>query len=415
MYCEARSISVRRQNSRSPSVVRGSGCYLYDSEGKAYLDMSGGSGAANLGYGRQEIIQAIQRQSELLIHTGWNIDNPHRHSLVERLARLVPFERASVMGAVTGAEGIEVALKIARAKTGRSSVLYFSNAFHGKTQGALAVSSNKLFRKHVSADAVDYPSVSLESCYADLDEDLSGWSSSFRTYLDALKARRQLPAAIIVEPIQAAEGIHALPFWTLETILQLGIEYGVITIFDEIYTGFGRTGSPFVSRPGMLPDLLVVGKALGNGLPISAIIGDPQLVDLLTYSEHSSTFTFMPLACAVACTVADLYLSERPWENADRIGGYLRSRLKQLAQEDPRITLVRGRGLMLACDVNDREGAQQSVPISVRLREKLEELGVIVRTGGQRASTVKMTPPLTITKAEIDKFVSSLSHALSSV
>jgi 4-aminobutyrate aminotransferase-like enzyme len=415
MYCEARSISVRRQNSRSPSVVRGSGCYLYDSGGKAYLDMSGGSGAANLGYGRREVIQAIQRQSELLIHTGWNIDNPQRHALVEKLARLIPFERASVMGAVTGAEAIEVALKIARAKTGRSSVLYFSNAFHGKTQGALAVSSNKLFRKHVPADAVDYPSFSLESCYADLDEDSSGWSISFRRHLDALKTRRELPAAIIVEPIQAAEGIHALPFWTLETILQLGIEYGVITIFDEIYTGFGRTGSPFVSRRGMLPDLLVVGKALGNGLPISAIIGDPQLVDLLTYSEHSSTFTFMPLACAVACTVADLYISERPWENADRMGGYLRNRLEQLAQDDPRITLVRGRGLMLACDVSDGEGAPQAVPMSVRLREKLEDLGVIVRTGGQRTSTVKMTPPLTITTAEIDKFVSSFSHALSFV
>lgn len=415
MYCEARSISVTRHNGKSPSMVRGAGCYLYDANGSAYLDMSGGSGAANLGYGRPELVQAIQRQSELLIHTGWNIDNPHRHSLIEKLARLVPFDRASVMGAVTGAEAIEVALKIARAKTGRNSVLHFGNAFHGKTQGALAVSSNKLFRKHIPADAVEYPCFSLESCYSDIGEDSSDWSTSFRRYLDALKAQGQLPAAIVVEPVQAAEGIHALPFWTLRTILQLGIEYGVITIFDEIYTGFGRTGTPFVSHREMLPDLLVVGKALGNGLPISAIIGAPELVDTLTYSEHSSTFTFMPLACALACTVVDLYLSERPWENASTVGGYLRSCLNQLAQDDPRITSIRGRGLMLACDVNDPEDARRAPPMSVRLRDKLEELGVIVRTGGQRSSTVKMTPPLTIAKADIDTFVTALRHALSSV
>jgi len=415
MFCEARSISVRRYNGKSPSVVRGTGCYLYDSKGNAYLDMSGGSGAANLGYGRQEIVQAIRHQAELLIHTGWNIDNPHRHALIEKLALLVPFERASVMGAVTGAEAIEVALKIARAKTGRNSVLYFSNAFHGKTQGALAVSSNKLFRKHIPADAVEYPCFSLESCYPDIGEDTSDWSSSFRRYIDTLEARDQLPAAILVEPIQAAEGIHPLPSWTLETILRVGMERGVITVFDEIYTGFGRTGDPFVSRQGMVPDLLVVGKALGNGLPISAIIGDPQLVDLLAYSEHSSTFTFMPLACAVACTVLDLYHSERPWENANSVGLHLRACLDRLAQQDSRITLVRGRGLMLACDVDDPEGAQQPQAMGVRLRDKLEELGVIVRTGGQRPSTIKLTPPLVISKKEIDIFVSAFSYALSSV
>jgi 4-aminobutyrate aminotransferase-like enzyme len=415
MFGEARSISVKRNNSMSPSMVRGAGCYLYDSDGKAYLDMSGGSGAANFGYQHKEIVKAIERQSAMLIHTGWNIDNPHRHSMVEKLANLVPFERASVMGAVTGAEAIEVALKIARAKTGRSSVLYFSNAFHGKTQGALAVSSNKLFRKHVPTDAPEYPCFSLEECYTNVAADLSNWSATFRRYLDALRAGQKLPAAIVVEPIQAAEGIHALPTWTLETILQAGREQGILTVFDEIYTGFGRTGDPFVSHAGLLPDLLVVGKALGNGLPISAVIGDPQLVDVLTFGEHSSTFTFMPLACAAACTVLDLYVAERPWENASSMGAYLRERLEQLAFRDSRISLIRGRGLMLAFDVDDPVSVVRSAPMSVRLREKLEQLGVIVRTGGRQPSTVKITPPLVITKTEVNDFIASLSSALSDV
>ncbi|AWV02727.1 aspartate aminotransferase family protein [Burkholderia sp. JP2-270] len=412
MYTEALSISVKRSNPDAPSIVRGAGCHLFDEAGRSYLDMSGGSGAANLGYSRPEVIDAIQRQAECLIHTGWNIDNPQRHEMIRKLAHLLPYESASVMGGVTGAEGIEIAAKIARARTGRDKILYFGNAFHGKTQGALSVTANPAFRTHLAATLRDNPRFALDDTYEGGPQDFDRWTKAFRHHLGALKTGGELPAAILVEPIQAAEGIHPVPEPVLEAILAAGREFEVVTIFDEIYTGFGRTGTPFASHIDLKPDMIVIGKALGNGLPVSAVAGAPDLVDGIGYAEHSSTFTFSPLVCAVASRVLDIYLTEKPWEHATEMGAYLTGRLREVAAADARVSRIRGRGLMLAFDVVDEAAAS---PVIGPLRAKLEQAGVIVRTGGLRASTVKITPPLVIGKCEADAFIAILSGALATL
>ncbi|WP_416758029.1 aspartate aminotransferase family protein [Pseudomonas sp. BNK-6] len=405
MFTEAVAISVKRSAPSSPSVVRGKGCFLYDEQGKSFLDMSGGSGAANLGYQRDDLVEALKRQSELLIHTGWNIDNPQRHEVVAKLEGLVPYAQASVFAAVTGAEAIEVALKIARAATGRPGVMYFHNSFHGKTQGALSVTSNRGFRKHLAgSDSLQLTALALDY---DADQDPARaalWREQLAEDLRQAQQANRLPAALIIEPIQAAEGMYPVPLALLEAIVELGKTFGVITIFDEIYTGFGRTGTPFFSNPQLLPDLLVLGKALGNGLPISAVVGRPELVDCLGYAEHSSTFTLMPLACAVASKVLDIYHQEQPWEWAASNGAYLRQALEEQGAQDARLVNVRGRGLMLAFDF---EGQGQGGDV-LALRNRLLEHGVIVRTGGRNPATVKLTPPLSISRQEIQAFMQTL-------
>jgi 4-aminobutyrate aminotransferase len=405
MYQEALSISVRRHRADAPMFVRGEGCYLIDTSGKAYLDASAGSGAVNLGHQRREIVETLQRQAARLIHTGWNFDHPARHEVIAKLGQLVPYRDASVMGAVTGAEAIEVALKIARARTGRSDVLYFDNSFHGKTQGALAVTSNPRFRAHLPRAVAGYPSCSLEGHGGDA----GGLRRALEARFSALAAVGGLPAAAVIEPIQAAEGIYEVPRAALAALVEVCRERGVVSIFDEIYTGFGRTGAPFVADAELLPDLLVIGKALGNGLPISAVVGEAALVDRLGYAEHSSTFTFTPLSCAVASTVLDLHLAERPWENAAAVGARLTARLAELAASDGRVREIRGRGLMLAFDVVDRTGGAE---LASRLTRRLEDHGVLVRGGGRTGTTIKLTPPLTLTPAQADRLVDAITAAL---
>lgn len=410
MYQEALSISSRRNRADGPVFVRGEGCYLFDTGGTAYLDMTGGSGAVNLGHQRREIVEVLQRQAELLIHTGWNFDNPHRHEVIAKLSRLLPYPNASVMGAVTGAEGIEVALKIARARTGREQILYFENSFHGKTQGALAVTSNRLFRTHLPSGLARYPSFSLAGYYDSRDADVARFRAELMAYLTASHAAGTLPAAAVIEPVQAAEGIYEVPRAILVEIITACRELGVVSIFDEIYTGLGRTGTPFVADLDMRPDLLVIGKSLGNGLPISAVVGASELVDRLGYGEHSSTFTFMPLACAVASQVLDIHIAERPWENATAIGALLAARLGDLERSDDRLRSIRGRGLMLAFDVDD--GKTDRGQLSSRLGKRLEAHGVLVRTGGHTGKTIKLTPPLMLSPAQVDELIDALARSL---
>jgi 4-aminobutyrate aminotransferase-like enzyme len=408
-YDEALGISVRRSRPDAPVIDRGQGCYLFDVQGKAYLDMTGGSGAVNLGHQRPEVVETLQRQAQRLIHTGWNMDGVHRHAMIERLSNLLPYREASVMGAVTGAEAIEVAQKLARAKTGRDRILYFEDSFHGKTQGALSITSNRQFRAHLVANLSGYPSLPL----ADVRHptaDAAAFGCMLAERLAALRAAGELPAAAIIEPIQAAEGIYEIPRPLLGQLIAVCRDYGVISIFDEIYTGMGRTGAPFVANRELTPDLMVIGKSLGNGLPIAAVVGDPALMAGLGYAEHSSTFTFMPLACAVACTVLDIHIAERPWDRASRVGTLLIDQLRTLATGDPRIGGIRGRGLMLAFDV-----AGSSPSLASQLGRRLEAHGVLVRTGGRTGGTVKLTPPLSLSTSQVDEFMTALTHALREV
>lgn len=411
MYGEALGISVRRSRADSPVITRGDGCYLFDVTGRSYLDMTGGSGAVNLGHQRPEIVDAIRHQAGQLVHTGWNMDGEHRHSMIERLVPLLPYRSTAVMGAVTGAEAIEVSHKIARAKTRRDRILYFDGSYHGKTQGALSVTSNAEFRTHLVKSLSENPSVSV-AALRHKEADAGGFRRLLAERFTALRNAGELPAAAIIEPIQGAEGIYEVPRPFLAQLVSVCREFGVISIFDEIYTGMGRTGTPFVADRELHPDLMVVGKALGNGLPIAAVVGEAEIVNVLGYGAHSSTFTFMPLSCAVACTVLDIHQAEQPWKHASAIGATLIERLRGLAAQDARVRNVRGRGLMLAFDVVD-EG--QPDGLCARLARRLEAHGVLVRTGGRTGATVKLTPPLCLSTKQVDELMTALSGALEEV
>jgi len=414
MLQEALSISAFRSEPSGIRINKASGCYLFSETGRRFLDMSGGSGAVNLGHSHPEVVETISRQSKILIHTGWNIDHPHRHEMIERLSKFLPYKDASIIGAVTGAEAVEVALKIARKFSGRSTILHFENSFHGKSQGALSVTSNPLFRQHLSCLQSENPRFSLEEKYLKGEEGASEFGSDFDASLRELAAAGRLPAAVIVEPIQAAEGIYAIPKVVLNAIVECCKRYEVLSIFDEIYTGFGRTGAPFVADEFSFPDLLVLGKALGNGLPISAVVGASDLVDCLAYSEHSSTFTFSPLVTSVACTVLDVFSREKTWLAAAEEGIGLRKALLELQEDTKRIKNIRGRGLMQAFEIR-LDSPKAAGSAMKNLRERLLSNGVLVRTGGASPLTVKLTPPLVFRSQHRSELMSALRDSLDQV
>ncbi|WP_218033932.1 aminotransferase class III-fold pyridoxal phosphate-dependent enzyme [Paenibacillus koleovorans] len=319
----ARSVSG---NARLSADRAGRGLRLYDDAGRHYWGGSGGSGAISLGHQHPRVVQAVQQQAAELLHVGWNVPTGVRHELVQRLGRFAPY--CAVLLAVAGTEETEAGLKVARAATGRRGVLAFDRAFHGKSTGALGATWKPSFRAYSAFDrdsyrSVPYPmqgigsklaGVTVEQCLTEL-----------RSELEELGRCGELPAALIVEPIQAAEGVHAGGADFLREVVELARRYGIVSIFDEIYMGFGRTGAPFhCVKTGVLPDLLLFGKGLGNGVPSAGVMGPSRIKNALPAGNHSSTFAANPLSCAAGLAVLDVMEATEPWLAAERLGSELR-------------------------------------------------------------------------------------------
>jgi 4-aminobutyrate aminotransferase/(S)-3-amino-2-methylpropionate transaminase len=373
----------------APVVVgAAAGCWLTDVHGVRYFDASAGSGAVNLGHGYPAVRAACHRQLDRLIHVGWNYATDVRDRLAESLAAFLPLDDPALLFCVTGAEAMEAALKVARAATGHSWVVAFENGYHGKTAGAASISFRSAHSRYTGEDRRH---VLFAKPAGDGDGD---------ALLAALAAdvRRRAaldgpPAAFVLEPIQGAEGIHPIADDFLRAVAKLAAEVGALLVFDEIYTGFGRTGTRFAAEGARVtPDLLVVGKALGNGLPIAAVAGSRALMEALPHGGHSSTFAAHPVSCAAACAVLEAMVAERPWEAAARAGRRLMAHLQSLASGGL-ITPPRGRGLMIGFDVRPAAGRPASDGAR-RFLQAAERRRLLARGGGVTGATIKITPPL---------------------
>ena len=410
---EARTLDPSTLAHGAVEIARADGCWMFDGQGRRYFDASAGSGAVNLGHGYRPVVDACMRQMATLVHVGWNFASLPRTQLCEALADFLPFPDPSVLFTVTGAEAIEAAIKLARAATGRDWLVAFENGFHGKTAGALTVTWSQAFRRYglVPSDVTEFAPFLAQSPEV-TPGDVSG---CLTTLGRVLRSRSTPPAAIVVEPVQGAEGIQAASDAFLAGVIAAAHEVGTLVIFDEIYTGFGRCGSPFVaSRPGLLPDLLAIGKALANGMPMSAVVGPPALVDALPSGGHSSTFAGHPVSCAAASAVIQAMQTLRPWERSGTLGTRLQAVLRDLRADLPVIGPPRGVGLMVAFDCVDRRGTPDAA-LARRFLQTLAAHGVLARGGGATGATIKLTPPLTISDAELEFLVDAIRASASQV
>jgi acetylornithine aminotransferase len=359
--------------------VRGKGSYVYDAEGNEYLDLYGGHAVISIGHAHPHYVEAVSSQVAKLGFYSNSVKNSLQEQLAERLGRVSGYDDYSLFLCNSGAEANENAIKLASFQTGKAKVLAFSHSFHGRTSGAVAATDNpKIVSPFNRTDNVEF--VALNDIKA-VEEKLA--TGEF--------------CAVVIEGIQGVAGIIQPDDNFLEALRQLTTKYGVKLILDEIQSGYGRTGKFFAHQyTSVRPDLITVAKGIANGFPMGAVLIAPDFTAVK--GMLGTTFGGNHLACAAAIAVLDVIESEHLVENAREVGEYLLAELRKM----PQLKDVRGRGLMIGVEI-DGSGSE------MRKRLLFEKH---IFTGGAGASTVRLLPALSITKAMADCFLDSFKSLL---
>lgn len=358
---------------RPVAVVRGQGALLWDDAGREYIDCAAGHGVANLGHGRSEIAAAISEQALRLVTCPEIVYNDTRARLLERLAHLLPMERARIFLCNSGTEAVEGAIKFARLATGRTGIVATLRGFHGRSLGALSATWEPHYREP----------------FAPL---VPGFTHMRYNKLDAAReAINEETAAVLVELVQGEGGVHPATQEYISGLAELCHERGALLIVDEIQTGFGRTGRLFASQLyGVEPDILCLAKSLGGGIPMGAICLGRRVQESGRISKgvHGTTFGGNPVACAAALATLDILEREDLASRAAELGEFALQRLRAI--RSPLIREVRGRGLLL--------GIELSTKVQPYL-EQLCERGILALPAGPRV--LRLLPPLVITHEQL--------------
>jgi acetylornithine/succinyldiaminopimelate/putrescine aminotransferase len=372
-------------------ITRAHGCVVVEKNGREYLDLLSGIGVASLGHTHPAVVQAVKDQAERYLHAmvyGEYIQEP-QVQLARRLAAVTPPPLSVTYFTNSGTEAIEGALKTARKYTGRSRFVSFLGSFHGDTFGALSVGGNPLYRTPFEPLL---PTVTFLP-FNDLDA---------LTHID------ETVAAVIIEPIQGEGGVRIPDQAFLPHLRQRCSEVGALLIFDEVITGFGRTGNLFAYEHWhVVPDLLVLAKALGGGMPLGAFISTPEIMATLSdYPPlaHVTTFGGHPVCCAAGLASLAVILQDNLPQQAREKGTEFLQRLQTLIGVGG-LTSVRGRGLLLGMDFATPEQTKRFV-------RRCFAAGVILGWTLHRDTVVRLAPPLIISSAEVEQAVTIIQEVL---
>jgi predicted acetylornithine/succinylornithine family transaminase len=371
--------SVIASYARMPvEFVRGEGARMWDAEGREYLDFLCGISVTNLGHCHPRVVAAVREQVGTLMHASNLFYTEPAMRLAQRLSA------SSLGGKVffcnSGAEAVEAAIKLARKARRGGDVVVVHGAFHGRTYGALSATPQ---------EAKQAPFAPLVPGFRAVEPDAGALTEAIDGHT----------AAVLLEPIQGESGVHVLPDEVLLAARNACDEHGAALIFDEIQCGMGRTGSLWAyEQTGVRPDAITVAKALGGGLPIGALVTGERLADVLAPGDHGSTFAGGPVVASAALAALELTDDPRLLAAVGELGERLAAGLEQL----PHVVSVRGRGLMLACELD--------VPAPEVTRRALLEQRLIVNATGP--TTLRLLPPLTIGEEDIAHALQRLSAAL---
>jgi acetylornithine/N-succinyldiaminopimelate aminotransferase len=369
------------QTSQQPlclNIVKAQGNRLFDVDGKSYLDLIAGISVCNLGHGHPRIIKAIQEQSERFLHVmvyGEFIEQP-QVQYAKKLVDHLPNSLNAVFFTASGSEATEGAMKLAKRFTGRTGMISFKNSYHGSTQGALSVMGSEYWQQAFrpllpGIRQVDYNDFSM---------------------LDLI---RHDTACVIAETIQAEAGVHSPSIEWMQALRARCTEMGTLLVLDEIQCGFGRNGTLFAfEQLGVVPDVLLLGKALGGGMPLGAFIADKKIMDALTHNPvlgHINTFGGHPVSCAAGLAAFEVLIEEK-W--IDTVAQKSKRFVTQLVH--PKIDRVSHHGLMIAVHFSSFE-------FNKKLIDRLLEKGVFTDWFLFASNALRIAPPLTITEDEIDE------------
>ncbi|MBS2962049.1 aspartate aminotransferase family protein [Actinocrinis puniceicyclus] len=410
---ESPSMAATIGNDIGVALTRGRGTRVWDEDGREYLDLTAGSGVHALGHAHPAVLAAMQAQLAEFAHGGWQFSCPARARLTERLCTVLPWPDPMILWCTTGSEAVEAVLKVARAATGRRQVLGFLGGYHGKTSGALTVTANAAFR----ADVTEVPVAGLSLPYPVAPGHVPPGAAPGRGHrfgqeiLDHPDFGGADVAGLIVETVQGAGGMQAAAPGLLTELRRHTAERGQLLILDEIFTGFGRTGAMFgFCHEDVQPDLVVLGKALGGGLPVAAVAGPRELLGALAPLRQTSTFSANPVACAAGVAVLDVLQTQQMPARAAVAGQRLVDAVRALQVPGVRLEAI-GRGLMTGVRVAQAPDTDRGAFTRGVVR-RMREAGVLALRGGADGAVIKWTPPLNISDADLDLSVEVLAAAL---
>lgn len=373
-------------------VVDGEGCYVITEDGRKVLDFASGVAVNNLGFKNPEVVQAIREQLETMIHVGHNVVyNESYVKLAEKLVELTGGD-TKVYFSNSGAEANDGAMKLAKYVTKRPGIIAFRNSFHGRTIGSLSITgSNSGYRKY-------YEPLMPAVYWADYN-DLEQFDAIFEKLIAP-----ECVAAIIVEPVQGEGGYVVPKPEFLKGLRKICDDHGIMLIFDEVQTGIGRTGELYAYQTfGVKPDILTSAKALGGGVPLSAIIAKKEIMDQWPAGAHGGTFGGNPLACAAGLKTLEIIERYHLLDNCKKQGAYFLDKLKELQAKYPaRIKEVRGVGLMVAMELCDEAG-KPDAKLTAAIKAGALEKDMLLLTCGSDHNVVRFIAPLIVGKEEIDK------------
>jgi 4-aminobutyrate aminotransferase/(S)-3-amino-2-methylpropionate transaminase len=389
---------------------------LWDVEGRRYIDFAGGIGALNTGHRHSRVMAAVAAQLEKFTHTSYQVVPYEPYvALAERLNAIAPFKGpAKSLLFTTGAEAVENAIKIARGAAGRSAVISFAGAFHGRTMMTMALTGKVVpYKKNLGPPAPEvYHAPFPIAHYGTATEDsLKALEFLFKADVDPSRV-----AAIIIEPVQGEGGFHVAPRELLKELRAICSAHGIAFIVDEVQSGFGRTGKMFaIEHSGVEPDLVCVAKSLAGGFPLSGLIGRAALMDAIEPGALGGTYAGSPISCAAALAVLDVFAEEKLLARAGHIGEHINARLAKIERKNGLLPIAHSRGLgaMVAFDIVKSRGEHEPDGAAAkRVTARALERGLILLSCGIYGETIRILVPLTVSDAVLDEGLDRLEEAL---
>jgi len=394
-------------------MVRASGCWMETADGTRYLDFY--NNVPSVGHGHPRVADAIARQvATLNIHTRYL--NRRTEDYVERLKATLPPTLSNVVLACSGSEANDLALRVATAGTGGTGFIVTETAYHGNTWAVTNISPSSFKIGTPPPYVCTVPPPAPAHVGADV---AGGFAAAVRAAIDTLNARGHRPAALICDSIFSSDGVFADPPGFLAPAVEAVRVTGGLFIADEVQPGFGRTGDAFwgFARHDVTPDMVTMGKPMANGYPMAGLATRPDLLTRFCQGVgYFNTFGGNPVAAAAGLAVLEVIAEEALQDNARTVGAHVMERLRALSANDPRLAAVRGAGLFIGADLCQADDPTRPDPaLASAVINGLCERRVLIGAAGRYGHTLKIRPPLCLTRAEADLFVDALTETLATI
>jgi len=409
-----------RTGAGEPLVVdHASGATLVDPDGNRYTDLAGSFAAATIGHSHPDVVAAVAAQIGVASHVSTAAVSEQRVGFEEDLLAIVPGELDRVLLGISGADANDIAVRLARSLTGRREVLAFSGGYLGRAGGVVGLNGKSALRSKVGID-VDAHFLPYPDPYR-WPEALGGPAGVGAAALDLVRLALEDPgsgigplAAIIVEPIQGNGGIVIPPDGFLAGLRELSDANGITLIFDEIQSGFGRSGRMWASEhAAVVPDVMTVGKGIGGGLALSAVVGRASHMSHWAPGTHTSTFLGNAVNLAAGRAAIGVMCRDRLWERSADLGGRVLERLRSGLDGDPAVGEIRGKGLFVGIElVRDGATKEPDRELAAAVRARAFDDGVVVAAAGRYEQVIKISPPLTIDEGQANEAVDVVIDAI---